>query len=102
MARRSVNRYFEGLLAGGVLGIAIGLLSARKPGNQFRQDIRELLQDLSTTVVDTYKDLQCAWHERGGAATPDMVARGKALVDNFMGNNSGPVYTAPSQKTAQH
>lgn len=98
MARRSVNRYFEGLLAGGTIGIVIGLLSARKPGNEFRKDLKRFYDDLSKTALDSYKELQETWID-DNSSVETIVERGKDLVDNFMGNNSGPVYRANAQKT---
>jgi gas vesicle protein len=92
MARRQVNRYFEGLVAGGVLGIVIGLLGATKTGKEFRKDLKALYKDLSKTALDSYADIKVALAEPNSEGHA-VVDRGKRLVDNFMGNNSGPVYT---------
>ena len=75
MANNSINRYFEGFLIGGALGFLAGLLAAPKPGIEMRKELAETADDLLTLATES----------------------GKELVDNYMGNNSGPLYTAGSK-----
>ncbi|HEY9791783.1 MAG TPA: YtxH domain-containing protein [Candidatus Obscuribacterales bacterium] len=128
MARNSVNRYFEGLLVGGALGLVAGLLSAKKPGSELRKDLSESYEDLLRQANDQLGDLKGSLSDkvrpiaaqaadlkdrlsdraaelRGQVAGvtkfggKDLRTGGKELVDNFMGNGSGPMYT-PGAKAA--
>jgi gas vesicle protein len=98
MARRQVNRYFEGLLAGSIIGIFVGLLSATKPGTQFREELKVLYKDLSRNALDLFKELRQALIEPDTEGKT-VIDHGKRLVDNFMGHDSGPVYTPSERKT---
>ncbi len=53
---KSVDRFLEGLLVGGLFGYVFGMLSAPKPGSQLRKDIadssRELYKQAGNSLCD--------------------------------------------------
>ena len=87
MAGTSTGRYFEGFFLGGCLGLALGFLAAPKPGAELRKELGESYKNLLDTVAERR------------ALGRELKTSGKELVDNFMGNNSGPVYSPGSKTT---
>lgn len=127
----SVNRYFEGLLVGSTLGFVFGLLTAPKPGSEFRRDltestdeflkqangnwlevkdkVTERVQPLRAKAVERTHDLRervGEIKEKAGAKMGEMKSKvrgnkGADMLNNYMGNNSGPMYTAGHQASPE-
>ncbi len=148
----SVNRYFEGVLVGGILGFAIGLLTAPKPGVELRRELQDSADDMYKQANDNWMEIKdkmsdrvqplsekadvykervvsqattlrtrvaeqtSTFKEQAGSLKGKLSEKaaelkekadefkdkagkkketdGADLLNNYMGNNSGPVYTA--------
>lgn len=120
----SVNRYFEGLLVGGTLGFVFGLLTAPKAGSELRRElteqtdellkqtngnwievkdkVTERVQPLKAKAIEKTHDLReriGEIKEKAGVKMGEIREKvggnkGADLLNNYMGNNSGPMYTA--------
>lgn len=53
----SDNSFFKGLLIGGLLGVAAGLLLAPKSGKETRADIRNKTEDLVKAAKEEYQQI---------------------------------------------
>jgi gas vesicle protein len=111
----AVNRYFEGMLVGGALGVIAGMLLAPKRGSELRAELSESYDDLlkqageqwgeisdkMSDKVQPLADRASTYGEKIKTKTLALASKaqsikgtdGKQLVDNYMGNGSGPMYT---------
>lgn len=72
----SFNRFCEGLLVGGVLGLFCGLLSAPKPGAELRKQLLDESEDLYKQATESINDIKSKTNE----AIANLQAKGEDLL----------------------
>lgn len=60
----SGNRYFEGLLVGGTLGLVIGLLTAPKPGAEMRRELADSADDLLSNANGNWEEVKTRFNDK--------------------------------------
>ncbi len=60
------NRFFEGLMIGGVMGFSCGLLSAPKPGSELRKQLVDESEDLYKQATESMHDIKSKTSEAIG------------------------------------
>jgi gas vesicle protein len=109
MNKKAVSCYFGGLVIGGAVGLIAGALAAPKSGSKIRSELSETYKGWVLSLWNQ----SSGWRDNIGAQVQPIAAQagryatqlkdrikpldGKHLVDNYMGNNSGPVYTVSAQ-----
>jgi gas vesicle protein len=84
MADNGLDKFITGVLAGALIGTAIGMLLAPKPGNETRQIVRERAGEYLETARERAGGYIGAARER--AAGPLEAARER--IQRVRGNNS--------------
>jgi len=70
------NRFFEGLVIGGVLGFFCGLLSAPKSGAELRKQLVDESEDLYKQATESMHDIKSKTNQ----AITNLQAKGEDLL----------------------
>jgi gas vesicle protein len=73
---QSTHRFWEGLFTGGIIGFLVGLLTAPKPGSEFRRELKENSGELYSNAAGTIDDIR----ERTGHTLSEVRHKGGDFV----------------------
>lgn len=91
MADNGLDKFVTGLLAGALIGTAIGMLMAPKPGSETRQIVRERAGEYLETARERAGGYVGAARERAGG----YVGAARDRVQNLRRSNSPDVDDEP-------
>ena len=84
----SINRFFEGLVVGGIFGFFFGLLSAPKPGSELRKQLVDESEDFYKHATESINDIKSKTSE----ALSNLQSKSEDLLkmasENFPGKNN--------------